>query len=123
VITSELSQTNQQINSVVPNQKDATYFWYWTLRNLGDDIRAGGSGGSVLTNLSTGRFGELRLLASLARLRSSYHSIVAPVFGRILENERATSTLAALRDTLLTKLISGELRVKDAERVIEHMAS
>jgi type I restriction enzyme, S subunit len=28
-------------------------------------------------------------------------------------------TLAALRDTLLPKLISGELRVKDAERLVE----
>ena len=111
VITSELSQTNQQINSVLPNQKDATYFWYWTLRNLGDDIRAGGSGGSVLTNLSTGRFGELRLLASVAGLRSRYHSIAAPVFGRILENECESGTLAAMRDTLLPKLISGALRI------------
>ena len=118
VITSEPSQTNQQINSVVPNQNDATYFWYWTLRNLGDDIRAGGSGGSVLTNLSTGRFGELRLLASVTRLRSYYHSIVAPVFGRILENEREVSALTALRDTLLPKLISGELRMRDAERFV-----
>ncbi len=116
VITSELSQTNQQINSVIPNQKDATYFWYWTLRNLGDDIRAGGSGGSVLTNLSTGRFSELRLLASAARLRSCYHMIVAPLFRRILENEHESSSLATLRDTLLPKLISGELRVKDAQR-------
>ena len=30
-------------------------------------------------------------------------------------------TLAALRDTLLPKLISGELRVKDAERVLTDM--
>jgi type I restriction enzyme S subunit len=30
-----------------------------------------------------------------------------------------TSTLAALRDTLLPKLISGELRIKDAERFVE----
>ncbi len=104
---------------MVPNQNDATYFWYWTLRNLGGDIRAGGSGGSVLTNLSTGRFGELRLLASVARLRSCYHSIAAPVFGRILENERESGALAALRDTLLPKLISGQLRVKDTDRIVE----
>jgi type I restriction enzyme S subunit len=34
-------------------------------------------------------------------------------------NERESRTLAQLRDTLLPKLISGELRVKDAERFIE----
>ena len=31
------------------------------------------------------------------------------------QSERESRTLAALRDTLLPKLISGELRVKDAE--------
>ncbi len=123
VITSEVSQTNQQINSVVPNQKDATYFWYWSLRNLGDDIKAGGSGGSVLTNLSTGRFAELRLLAGLAGLRSAYHSLVTPIFGRILANEREFRTLTALRDALLPKLLSGELRVPAAERLIEEASA
>ena len=37
---------------------------------------------------------------------------------RILASIHESRTLAALRDTLLPKLISGELRVKDAERFI-----
>ncbi len=122
VITSKAAHTNQQINSVVPSQKDSTYFWFWPLRNLGDEIRAGGSGGSVLTNLSTGRFAELRLLSGIARLRSAYHSHVTPIFGRILVNECETRTLSALRDTLLPKLISGKLRVGDTQRFIGESA-
>lgn len=42
---------------------------------------------------------------------------VAPLFNRQQANAADTDTLAALRDTLLPKLISGELRVKDAERL------
>ena len=38
---------------------------------------------------------------------------------RTLECRRESHTLAALGDTLLPKLISGELRVKDAERSAE----
>ena len=38
---------------------------------------------------------------------------------RIVVDKHESRTLAALRDTLLPKLISGELRVKDAERIIE----
>jgi type I restriction enzyme S subunit len=37
---------------------------------------------------------------------------------KIAANERESITLAVLRDTLLPKLISGELRVEDAERFI-----
>ena len=38
------------------------------------------------------------------------------ILAKIAQNERESRTLAALRDTLLPKLISGELRVKDAEK-------
>ncbi|HEY8337308.1 MAG TPA: restriction endonuclease subunit S [Tardiphaga sp.] len=44
---------------------------------------------------------------------------LAPVDGRIEVTEHETQALAALRDALLPKLISGELRVNDAERLIE----
>jgi type I restriction enzyme S subunit len=118
VIAAEPAHTNQQINTVVPSRRDETYFWFWALRSLGDKIQAGGSGGSVLTNLSTGHFAELNVLSPPPGIRSSYHFFVAPAFGRILESERESRTLASLRDTLLPKLISGELRVEDAERPI-----
>jgi len=41
------------------------------------------------------------------------------IYGRIDADERESRTLAALRDALLPKLISGELRVKDAEKFLE----
>lgn len=45
-----------------------------------------------------------------------------PIFGSIKSNATASETLAQLRDTLLPKLICGELRIKDAERFIEERA-
>ena len=41
------------------------------------------------------------------------------LLAKMAHNEHAAHTLAALRDTLLPKLISGELRVRDAERVMK----
>ncbi|CAM3160670.1 HsdS protein [Ectopseudomonas mendocina] len=38
---------------------------------------------------------------------------------RMDSNERESQALAQLRDTLLPKLISGEVRIKDAERLAE----
>lgn len=43
---------------------------------------------------------------------------VQPMSMKVVQNERESGTLAALRDTLLPKLISGELRVAEAERII-----
>ena len=118
VITTEESQTNQQINSIIPSAENETYYWFWIFRNSGDAIRAGGSGGSVLANLSTGRFSELQVLAPPARLRNAYHLLVSAFFSRVLTNEREMKTLTAMRDALLPKVLSGEIRVKDVEKEV-----
>ena len=48
-----------------------------------------------------------------------FGKLVKPLFARAREATEEGRTLAALRDTLLPKLVSGELRVKDAERLLE----
>lgn len=45
-----------------------------------------------------------------------------PLRAKIEHNQRISHTLATLRDTLLPKLISGELRVKAAEKIVEAVA-
>lgn len=51
-------------------------------------------------------------------LWSHLNNLIAPMFERIAANGRENQTLVATRDLLLPKLISGELRVKDAERFL-----
>ena len=46
-----------------------------------------------------------------------------PAVDHIIASIHESRTLAALRDTLLPKLISGELRVKDGERVCERVGA
>lgn len=48
-----------------------------------------------------------------------YRRLVSPMLRRIVENVHESRTLASLRDALLPKLISGEIRVPDAERAVE----
>ena len=43
----------------------------------------------------------------------------SPIVENFLSNQKENQTLAELRDTLLPKLMSGEIRVKDAEREVE----
>lgn len=50
---------------------------------------------------------------------SAFDAVVRPFVGRILSNIEHSRTLAALRDALLPKLVSGELRVREAESVVE----
>ena len=48
----------------------------------------------------------------------AFDGIVSPILARIPEPYFQNNTLAALRDTLLPKLISGALRIQDADRII-----
>jgi type I restriction enzyme S subunit len=45
--------------------------------------------------------------------------LITPLFAHSSTASKESRTLAALRDTLLPKLISGEIRVKDAEKFAE----
>lgn len=111
-LTTELSQTNQQINSLVPKDKDSTFYCYFALRDLGDEIRARGSGGSVLLNLNKGQFEALPVLIPPADLMHKFQDTVEPLLMKLLADEKESRTLASLRDSLLPKLMRGEVRVK-----------
>ena len=50
-----------------------------------------------------------------SEMRAAYDAITRPLYERFEHNEGVSRTLAALRDTLLPRLISGELRIADAD--------
>lgn len=52
-------------------------------------------------------------------LWQEFARVVIPAFKSIKANAEAIETLAQLRDTLLPKLISGELRVNNADAILE----
>ena len=52
-------------------------------------------------------------------LIQSFTDKTTPLLKRISHNIRESRTLAALRDALLPKLLSGELRVPTAEKLVE----
>ena len=46
---------------------------------------------------------------------SAFADLISPMFAKIRANSEQAQTLANLRDTLLPRLISGQLRLPDAE--------
>lgn len=117
-LTTQLSQTNQQINSVIPKISISPYFCYWLLRNLGDEIKAGGSGGTVFHNLNTGDFSKIEVVLPTVKLIEAFHSNCKGIMEMIVENQRQSETLGTMRDLLLPKLLSGEMRVRTAEKMV-----
>ncbi len=77
----------------------------------------------------TGSTGQLELNRSnLARipflcppidLQRLFSRRIAPWFAKIWNNKEQAATLATIRDALLPKLLSGEIRMREAERELE----
>jgi type I restriction enzyme S subunit len=53
------------------------------------------------------------------RVIDAFHWITAPLIDRMCANENESKDLAAIRDLLLPKLISGEIRVRNDEKLAE----
>jgi type I restriction enzyme, S subunit len=74
--------------------------------------------GSTFLEISKASFRQIPMVAPPAAVMDSFDGLSRPMYHKTVASERESRTLAALRDTLLPKLISGELRVEDAERFI-----
>lgn len=86
-------------------------------RRLADTLTATGTSKSHQRAQASSILG-LSVVMPPAPLLVQFHRTAEPLLARPLACRRESRTLAALRDTLLPKLISGELRVKNAEKFI-----
>lgn len=82
------------------------------------DAIVGNANGSTFQEISKSNFRPLRVVVPSDPVLTSFTRSAGPLYRQLAENERESRSLAQLRDTLLPKLISGELRVPDAERIV-----
>ena len=79
------------------------------------EIEMLGHGSTGQTELSRTRLGELLVTKAPRRVQEAFASAIRPLNGKRVANWAESQILAAIRDTLLPKLISGELRVPVSE--------
>jgi type I restriction enzyme, S subunit len=81
-----------------------------------------GDAGSTGTKMPRTSWNELKRFAIAVpprQLAEKFDSAVRPLIQRIEANIHESRTLASLRDTLLPKLMSGAIRITDAEQTVE----
>jgi type I restriction enzyme S subunit len=111
-ITSRDSQTNQQINSIIPNDIKLLEYLYFVLKTMKSDLIAIGNGGSATLNINTSVFSEIEIIIPNDESIKKFHTVTEKLFTKILNNLYQIQTLSTLRDTLLPKLMKGEIRVE-----------
>ncbi len=86
------------------------------------DAIIGNANGSTFQEISKSNFRPLRVVVPSDPVLTSFTRLAGSLYRQLAENEREACYLAQLRDTLLPRLISGELRVPDAERLLGEVA-
>jgi len=109
------SQTNQQINSIIPKERISPYYVFLLMQTMSERINKLGQSGSTIVNLNKAQFGKMDILLPSAKVMGDFSILVEPLFETILSNQRENNKLMDLRDTLLPKLMSGELDVSDID--------
>lgn len=94
------------------------YLGQWMTRKQ-PEIEAMGEGSTGQTELSRAKLGDLMVLVPTSSLLAVFDSLVEPLKQRMSLNERKSQTVAALRDTLLPRLISGQLRLPEAQTLTD----
>jgi type I restriction enzyme S subunit len=74
--------------------------------------------GSVFDTITRNTFENIWVIHPIQQLLNRFEILVRPFFDQILSNQRQSATLTSIRDALLPKLLSGEIRVKDAEKFV-----
>ena len=112
-INTKPSHTNQQINTVIPHNKSALFYLYQHMKNNEEFLKNMGRGGTTTLNVNTRSFSNIRLLIPSEIALEQFHRVVEGLFKKIELNLHESRALSLLRDTLLPRLMSGELGVPE----------
>src|SRR5690554_699579 len=95
------------------NKQWANYTYLWLTSFLGKHFIATNKSGSTQEYVSLTSLRNIDFIIPVERKLIDFNKIMNPIFEKILSNSKQLQTLTQTRDTLLPKLMSGQLRVKE----------
>jgi len=109
---------NQGIIAMICDGEIPNYYaFFWAKNNT--NILKGKAGGTTFAEISKKNFRVIPALQPSNATLDEFVNITGAFYKQIVKNAVSTIALAKLRDALLPRLITGELRVPDAKRILE----
>lgn len=103
----------------VTSDKVPKWFYFFATRHHLPAFRAIAAGkATTMGHIQRKHLTDARIAVAPQERMQEFDAVIAPLFEQFVRNYQQSRTLAQLRDTLLPKLISGELRVSDAEGIV-----
>ncbi len=109
-INTKNSHTNQQINSIVCEKK-YLYYLYNLIKGMKSKLEMFGSAGTTTLNVNKSTFENIEVIKPNDVILEKFLLIIESSYKQILKNIEEIKTLEKTRDTLLPKLLSGEVKL------------
>lgn len=109
-IISEPMAYSQSNYGIKPKYQDCYFFTYLLINHSVEELNSAAYG-SVFDTITTNTFKGLEITLPSEKEIKAFEAKVENYFFKILNNQTHIRTLTALRDALLPKLMSGEVRV------------
>lgn len=113
-INTEESQTNQQINSIILNNDYELYYLYEYLSEQ-EAFMKSIAGGSTTYNINKNTFENIEIPYLPNDVIIDFNDKVSGMFEKIKNNQYENEELSQLRDTLLLRLMNGEIDLDKIE--------
>lgn len=108
--------------AAIRHKSGSRSYTYYAMHTLKDRFAGFEAEGTVFGSINKKQFENIPWIAPTSDTVDKFEKLVFPIDERIENNIKESSTLATIRDALLPKLISGEVRVKDTEKLLEGAA-
>ena len=100
----------------IPKRSSVAKFSYYHLKGL--DFTSMNVG-SAVPSMTTKVLNDLPIISPAQTILDKFDNFIGTYYRKSENKKLESQTLAKLRDTLLPKLISGELRIPQAEKRVE----
>lgn len=97
--------------SSVRHKSDSYSFTYYMMKNLEKVFNGFEGEGTVFGSINKSNFESIEIIVPSEEIVSEFEIVVNPIDDKILENTKQIQSLTQTRDTLLPKLMSGQLEV------------
>lgn len=104
---------NQHLFVVVPKDNPKWFVYHWTRHHLDNFIRIAKDKAVTMGHIKRGELDKAKTLIPDTENMRKIDAMMKPLFEQMITNELESRRLASLRDALLPRLMSGELKVND----------
>ncbi len=111
---------NQSCYALQAKKTNEDVYCYYSTRSIVEILR-GRSHGSVFDTITRKTLQGIEFCFACKNVINAFEESAKPLMEKIRLNVNESMTLGGIRDVLLPKLISGELRVSDAEKMLEEV--